>query len=725
MLIGSLTISTDLEPRNQGFSSFISFRVSPHLTWHLDLVKTFPSLEKRRPVTITYRLQEPERHEKELRCPVFAFIIGIDEYLANSIPNLRGCVNDAQTIRTYLTNRFHIPECQIAFLANEDATRVAILEKFQTHLIENSSIERDDTIILYYAGHGSRATAPESWPATDGKVETLVPHDERMKTPECETIHGIPDRTINMLLSQLATAKGNNITAIFDCCHSGGITRESGSSILPLPRFVETLAPIPANLDEGLFGARSGQVSLPPGIRYEFMQSHVLLAACRQQQRARECLSAAGTPCGFFTDSLIKELRAVGPNRITYTELLDKLPTLPDQNPQCEGANKNRFLFAAEGPAQGSMTCALTVGADGALEIDMGSLHGVVVGTQFVSEKDARGAQELRRTLVAVSVALDSAVLVPTASTSNSLFPEGTRLIVSEWNNNAAMMKVYVHPSESPKLAITDVSVPRMRPNFLVVESLDAADLAVARVSEDTFALTRLDALLARYATQDTKLAVPLDSLPHALDAVGKFSYFLGRHNAHASLGDALQLEMHRLRGEYPARVPDPVVGNLVVANEARFKLDTRAKYGFAICNYSAHDLFPYLFYFDPATYSIDAWYIPASSTMAAPLPAMKGDEPTRMTIGYGAGGGFAFQFIIPEGITSDTGFIKIFYSTRYLDLKRIEQPAAVDANGDEGRNARAERFAVDAEIWGTLEVALTMFADLDDPLRSEERLLL
>lgn len=163
---------------------------------------------------------------RDPRCPIFALIIGIDkvglylfllltlteaQYASNAIPNLKGCVNDAQTIRTFLINRFRIPEAQIAFLANEDATREAILETFQSHLIENPSIEMDDAIIIYYAGHGSRATAPNSWPSTDGKIETLVPQDERAKTSEGEVIHGIPDRTINVLLGRLATAKGNNI----------------------------------------------------------------------------------------------------------------------------------------------------------------------------------------------------------------------------------------------------------------------------------------------------------------------------------------------------------------------------------------------------------------------------------------------------------------------------------------------------------------------------------
>ncbi|KAJ7302589.1 hypothetical protein DFH08DRAFT_826472 [Mycena albidolilacea] len=626
-LISSVTVLTDLEPRNQGNDIlFISLR----------------------------------------------------SYLSNSIPNLKGCVNDAQTIKTFLTNRFHIPEPQIAILVNADATRDTILEKFQSHLINNSAIEQDDTIIIYYAGHGSRAKAPDSWPSMDGKIETLVPHDERTKT----------------------------LTVIFDCCHSGGITRDSGSNILPVPRFVETLVPIPKHLDWNLLGVRSGNVDLPSGIKHKFMHSHVLLAACREQQRARECISASGEP-------LIKQLREIGPNRITYAELLDLLPTLPNQNPQCEGANKDRFIFDLEGPAHDPMAHALTMREDGTLEVDTGSMRGVVVGTQFVPERDARRGLEPQLVLVAVSVNLNSSTLIPTVPVENLVFPEGTKLVVSEWKNDAVMMKVYVHPGETPQFATSDVSVQRRGSKFLVVECLDNADLAVRRISEAEFSITRLDPKLSRYVFPDVKLDVPVENIPCVLDAVAQFNYFLGRHNGNASLGNEVKIEMYSLGGEYWARVPNLELGNLLVDNEGRFRLKPEGKYGFAICNYSQYDLFPYLFYFDPATYSVDGWYKPESPTMEPPLKAKSGPEPTRITVGYGAGGGYAFQFAIPEGLTSDTGFRKLFVSTKYLDMSGVEQPAATDTVIG-GRDFHAERPVMAAEVWSTVDAVVTMF--IEDP---------
>lgn len=62
---------------------------------------------------------------------------------------------------------------------------------------------------------------------------------------------------------------------------------------------------------------------------------------------------------------------------------------------------------------------------------------------------------------------------------------------------------------------------------------------------------------------------------------------------------------------------------------------------------------------------------------MAPPLRAGKGLDP--ITIGYGAGGGFPIEFSLSKNengelLPSDTGFVKLFVSTVYLDLDWIRQ---------------------------------------------------
>jgi hypothetical protein len=134
----------------------------------------------------------------------------IQQYASDEIFNLSGCINDANSIVGFLSRRLHVTDSNIICLTNASATRNAIISKFQDHLLYNEDILYGDTIIFFYAGHGSRVTAPADWISADNKVETLCPYDERLDSQD-GYIHGIPDYTINKLLRELADAKGDNI----------------------------------------------------------------------------------------------------------------------------------------------------------------------------------------------------------------------------------------------------------------------------------------------------------------------------------------------------------------------------------------------------------------------------------------------------------------------------------------------------------------------------------
>ena len=114
-----------------------------------------------------------------------------------------------------------MPPRNILSLFNESATRDNILTAFNSHLINNERIAQDDLIIVFYAGHGDSVEAP-GWD-TDGRmVETVCPYDVTAFEPTARPLevvntgvstpkYGIPDRTINALMRQLANKKGDNI----------------------------------------------------------------------------------------------------------------------------------------------------------------------------------------------------------------------------------------------------------------------------------------------------------------------------------------------------------------------------------------------------------------------------------------------------------------------------------------------------------------------------------
>ena len=94
---------------------------------------------------------------------------------------------------------------------------------------------------------------------------------------------------------------------------------------------------------------------------------------------------------------------------------------------------------------------------------------------------------------------------------------------------------------------------------------------------------------------------------------------------------------------------------------------------------------------------------------MSPPLHSQRGADPTRVTAGYGAGGGYAFEFFLPDGQLSDTGFLKLFVSTNYVDLDWMAQLSPFDHHY-QVRFGR--RGMPDTGIWDTSVAAVTVYED-------------
>jgi len=202
------------------------------------------------------------------------------------------------------------------------------------------------------------------------------------------------------------------------------------------------------------------------------------------------------------------------------------------------------------------------------------------------------------------------------------------------------------------------------------------------------------------------------------LNAIAHFNHHLGRHGSTNPLQTVMRddddilknvtMELYRLTNDGGNRVP--IVGNLLVDNEAKLGLDKKAEYGIAIFNNSQYDLFPYLFYFDPSEYSIQSWYLPAAPNMDPPLPQPQGRDPMKLTVGYGAGGGDPFEFTLNPGEQSDTGFLKLFVSTKYVDMECITQK--LDCITSKMIPRKMQRKKVDlTRVWGAWVAAINVSA--------------
>lgn len=115
-------------------------------------------------------------------------------------------------------------------------------------------------------------------------------------------------------------------TVVFDCCHSGSGTRTGGIDPTRLVRMVDIPSYIPANIDQDIwraFGSNRG-TKFAPGFLQSGLMSHVLLTACDSMENARE---EGGR--GIFTKAFLEVLISVGVDKLTYTDVLKRIPALP------------------------------------------------------------------------------------------------------------------------------------------------------------------------------------------------------------------------------------------------------------------------------------------------------------------------------------------------------------------------------------------------------------
>src|SRR5438270_6362825 len=97
-----------------------------------------------------------------------AILIGINDYSASHVapsinahpvperdlPNLTGAVNDVTAIQEMLVLLYGFDRRDIIILTDQAATRGAILQSVEHHLVDPSG--KGDVVLFYYAGHGSQ-----------------------------------------------------------------------------------------------------------------------------------------------------------------------------------------------------------------------------------------------------------------------------------------------------------------------------------------------------------------------------------------------------------------------------------------------------------------------------------------------------------------------------------------------------------------------------------------
>ncbi|OQY96635.1 MAG: hypothetical protein B6D37_01555 [Sphingobacteriales bacterium UTBCD1] len=226
-----------------------------------------------------------------------ALLVGIDQYKPppgysaintdgrTDYPNLSGCKNDAAAIYSIITSRFGFRPGNIDTLFDHSATRDGILNAMKKLLGESNA---GDMAFIYYAGHGSEVKNSLSF-ELDKKDQTIVPADTWK-----EGVKDIRDKELSKIFNGFLDKKVK-LTVIFDCCHSGSLSRG--------PNIITDKARYMPMAD---WDSKDASKPLIPEKREG--NDFLIFSAAQSDERAAEQTDDNGMRHGAFTLALIQSL---------------------------------------------------------------------------------------------------------------------------------------------------------------------------------------------------------------------------------------------------------------------------------------------------------------------------------------------------------------------------------------------------------------------------------
>ncbi|KAF8594925.1 hypothetical protein BDV93DRAFT_576869 [Ceratobasidium sp. AG-I] len=611
--------------------------------------------------------QEPHLH---------GLFFGIDEYESPSYHNLSGAIQDVNNMVDYFHHDLGVPLEQLTIRRNSEATRSRIISDIQA-LSNNPLIKKQDPIVIYFSGHGCTPKRPQNWPV----IQAIVAYDSNTPDLDGELIGVIPDYTINVLLGQLASRWGDNITVIFDCCHSGSGTRVEleGRAI----RGVDTkdVPPLTDSDDSEILPAGSAVLS---GRVQRGLGTHVLLAACAPDQKAGDTKEG-----GEFTIALIEVLRKLGASNLTYKRCIQELRlprNLNRQDPQCEGCHINRRFFDASTSAFNRAFIGIAPKQDHYM-LDAGAAHGITVGSTFqiycsnIFELDANPTLGIARvTDVQYKTSyLQSINLQPGASnlqTSTSDVPNvplpryalqigvGSEEVLQVHFTEAISKRFENNVSWREAFNSTEGSV-----HTFVHSEKDTAQMIVDIKDESKVTFQTGNEMANKLGLSCLSYAVPAvitEVLP-VLRAAAKWAWHADRTSSTRA-----QVEIQLLQVQEEANTANFKVLGSSQNQDGIVRLTYKEGnyFAFKLINKTKVPLYPYLFYFDADDLSIGEYCPPVVQKEADQVATLLGES--EMEIGYGADG---WNPIVFTGkLKTEVAIVRLFVSTKYLDLDSLEQ---------------------------------------------------
>lgn len=151
-------------------------------------------------------------HRQKPQGKVWLAVVGVSDYREESITDLDYATDDAVAVHSYYRG-LGVPAEQVIELLDENATLANIKRRLGTELVKHAS-NPDDTVLIYFAGHGVKEADGSSADA-DGYSKYLLPYDAN---PADLFGSALSMEELSRILQRL---RSERVALIVDSCFSG------------------------------------------------------------------------------------------------------------------------------------------------------------------------------------------------------------------------------------------------------------------------------------------------------------------------------------------------------------------------------------------------------------------------------------------------------------------------------------------------------------------------
>ncbi|RYY40111.1 MAG: hypothetical protein EOO08_07185 [Chitinophagaceae bacterium] len=398
-----------------------------------------------------------------------ALVIGIDTYQPPEgvtpsndggridFSNLDGCKNDALSMKQ-LISMYGFAQANTRELYDRSATRDSILYQLNKLLADS---KKNDIAFIYYAGHGSQMRNTRNG-EPDQRDESMVPSNTWEKG-----VSDIRDKELASIFNKFID-KGVKLTVIYDCCHSGSMSRGPRYTATK-PRYIAS-----SNFDVG-------DASRPEAPERRNNSGFLMISAAQDNEFAQELVDNNGQPHGAFTVSL---LQAIQQNSIDVpvSTLFQSVRTILKSNgmkqePVLAATDERRRQNLFGVPATKLVDEVLVAGRvadNGKIRLQAGMALGIGVGNELTMVSN-----ENVKVKVTEMKGVAECEAIVTSGKAADIQP-GSLFRVSNWvSTTGPLLKLYLPKAvsfEDARKFAAVVAQVRQSPNLKWVQRIDEAE---------------------------------------------------------------------------------------------------------------------------------------------------------------------------------------------------------------------------------------------------------